>query len=154
MSEEVQVNLTGWKAVAAIAVLFAVGGFQMIRPGVGFMGGGPKDVVKRWLADKYDTGRFETALAGASADMSEEAAQKLLAAAREEMAMSKVEITGMSARRRGDDEYIVRVEFLVAGKPPPDGKSVRYLLVRKHDVTGWEVRFEDSAFSYYSAFGF
>jgi len=43
----------------------------------------------------------------------------------------------------------VKVEVQVAGKDPPDGRRVRYFRMSHSTVTGWRVRWEASAFSYY-----
>jgi len=54
----------------------------------------------------------------------------------------------VEVRGRGDD-IVVKVEVQVAGKDPPDGRRVRYFRMSHSSVTGWRMRYETSALSYY-----
>ncbi len=47
---------------------------------------------------------------------------------------------------------MVRAEILVDGGTPPDGRSVRYFRMRHSMVTGWRMRYEAHAVSYYLKF--
>jgi hypothetical protein len=77
--------------------------------------------------------------------MSEE---ELEAKGEELLSLSDVQFTSISARGRGDD-IVVKVEIRVAGQVPPDGKPVRYFRMSHSTVTGWRVRHETTALSYY-----
>ncbi|MFH2202810.1 MAG: hypothetical protein ABIJ96_06835 [Elusimicrobiota bacterium] len=152
MSEEIKVQLKGPQAIMAVLVLIGIGGFQWVRLGVNFPTGGPAEEVKHWVVNTYHGGELEEALDEAAENLTEDAGKKVLAAAAKQQALSKVEITGLSVRRSGKNEYVVRVDFLLDGRPPPDGKGQRYLRVENRSPGGWFVRHETSAFSYYSTF--
>jgi hypothetical protein len=150
MSQEVSVKLKGPQAILVILLLAGYGGFQWVRLGVNFVTGGPEPTVREWIAEAYFSSDLEDALDAAEENLSEDAAQKVLEAAAKRESLGKVEITKFSARKSGKDEYIVRVEFLLDGKAPPDGKGRRYLRLKKRSPGGWRVRRETSAFSFYS----
>ena len=102
------IQLKGWKAIAALAVIAAIfgGKFLMERRTLGL-----------------------------------EVAEELLGLAR-------IELPSIQARGRGDD-VVVRVEIRVDGKEPPEGESVRYYRMSHSALTGWRVRRETTALSYY-----
>jgi hypothetical protein len=50
------------------------------------------------------------------------------------------------------DETVVRVEIRVDGRAPADGKAVRYYRMSYRIPSGWRIRSETGAFTYYTAF--
>jgi hypothetical protein len=63
--------------------------------------------------------------------------------------LDQIEFASVSARGSGE-KVIVRVEPLVNGQPPPDGRDVRYYQMSWSSLTGWRMRRETTAFSYYT----
>ena len=62
-------------------------------------------------------------------------------------------ITINSIRVRGTVlEAVAEVNYLVDGKPPPDGRPVRYLLLRQSGLGDWRVDRGTTVKSYYFAF--
>jgi hypothetical protein len=80
---------------------------------------------------------------GLQAEDAEARAQDLLETA-------KAELEIVSARARGPrKEPVVRVEFLVDGRPPEGEEPVKYLVMQRSLTGGWRVRSETTAFDYY-----
>jgi len=63
-------------------------------------------------------------------------------------ALGEIEFTSVGVKGTGD-EVVVKLTIAVGGKPPPDGKSTRYYLLRHRVIGGWRVIREVGAFSYY-----
>ena len=59
-----------------------------------------------------------------------------------------IEFTSVGVKG-GSDEVIAKVTISVSGMTPPDGKPVRYFLLR-HRLGSWIVEREVSSFSYYA----
>jgi hypothetical protein len=134
-----RITLTGWKAVAFLAILFAWGGAQLwyhIRP----VDDAGRQAVQAWLLRGY---RGETAhdLLRKLAD-----AQAGLAPAPEPPPMD-VEIVSASGRG-GTSHMIVKVEVTVNGGTPPDGQSIRYLYVSRNFDDTWIILSESNSYSY------
>ncbi len=66
----------------------------------------------------------------------------------------KIEIVSLTARRSGEDKYIARAQYTVNGKAPEDGKDVIYLAMESRMIGDWRVKWESSAFSYYTTLNF
>jgi hypothetical protein len=131
-----RITLTGWKAVAFLAILFAWGGAQLwyhIRP----VDDAGRQAVQAWLLRGY---RGETAhdLLRKLAD-----AQAGLAPAPEPPPMD-VEIVSASGRG-GTSHMIVKVEVTVNGGTPPDGQSIRYLYVSRNFDDTWNILSESNS---------
>jgi hypothetical protein len=132
------VTLTGWPAV--IVIILAVGIY-----GLTFV------VSRRALDDE--------ALAPIKLQLQGEYASALLPgvdpaapdpeAVKRITELEQLELTSVSARGSGED-VVVRVEPRVNGQIPPDGKEVRYYRMSYSTLTGWRVRHETTAFSYYT----
>ena len=132
------VTLTGWKAVAAIAVVAAFGLFRLSQQ-AGTLDTQGREVLTTWLAAEYT----RSALRGIEQTGRDAGtAAKLLDA-------QAIDFRSLSARGRGED-VIVRAEVRVAGRTPPDGRSVRYFRMAYRLGTGWSYRREATAFAYYT----
>ncbi|MGD2215440.1 MAG: hypothetical protein PVJ64_01735 [Gemmatimonadales bacterium] len=134
-------ELKGWKAVAALAVIVVVL-VAMFRAERSTLETEAADELRVWIRSDY----LSSGLHGVDpAQLTEE---ELQAKGEELLTLSDVEFTSIGARGRGDD-IVVRVEIQVAGGEPPDGKPVRYFKMSHSTVTGWRVRRETTALSYY-----
>jgi hypothetical protein len=132
------VTLTGWPAV--VAIILAVGIY-----GLAF-------VASRKALD-------DEALAPIRLQLQGEYASALLPAVNpaapdsEAVArlteLDQLELVSVSARGSGED-VVVRVEPRINGRVPPDGKEVRYYRMSYSTLTGWRMRYETTAFSYYT----
>lgn len=136
-----KLELKGWKAVAALAVVIAVlvGTFRAERS---TLESEAADELKVWIRSEY----LARGLHGV--DPGEISDEELQAKGEELLSLNEVELTSIAARGRGDD-IVVKVEIRVAGEEPPDGKPVRYFRMSHSTVTGWRVRRETTALSYY-----
>jgi hypothetical protein len=136
-----KIELKGWKAIAALAVI-AVVLFATFRAERSTLETEAADELKLWIRSEYLSSGMHGIDPG---QMSEE---ELEAKGEELLSLSDVQFTSISARGRGDD-IVVKVEIRVAGQVPPDGKPVRYFRMSHSTVTGWRVRHETTALSYY-----
>jgi len=136
-----KIELKGWKAIAALVIIAAaiVWKFAAERSTLATEAA---DEIKLWLRAEYLAAGME---GFDPSQLSEEEAQ---AKGEELLGLSEIEFTSIGARGRGDD-IVVKVEVRVAGKDPPDGRRTRYFRMSHSTVTGWRVRWEASAFSYY-----
>lgn len=136
-----KIELKGWKAIAALAVIVAViaGTFLAERS---TLESEAADELKVWIRSEY----LARGMHGIdSGQMTEE---ELQAKGEELLSLNEVQFTSINARGRGDD-IVVKVEIRVAGEEPPDGEPVRYFRMSHSTVTGWRVRRETTALSYY-----
>jgi hypothetical protein len=136
-----KVELKGWKAIAALAVVIAVlaGKFLAERS---TLESEAADELRLWLRGEY----VSRGLHGV--DTSQMTEEELQAKGEELLALNEVEFASIAARGRGDD-VVVKVEIRVSGEEPPDGKPVRYFRMSHSTVTGWRVQHETPALSYY-----
>jgi hypothetical protein len=136
-----KVELKGWKAIAALAVIVAVlaGKFLAERS---TLESEAADELKLWLRGEYVSRGLHGVDTGQMTD------EELQAKGEELLALNEVEFASIAARGRGDD-VVVKVEIRVSGEEPPDGKPVRYFRMSHSTVTGWRVRHETTALSYY-----
>ncbi len=142
MTQVKRIKLTGWKAVAALGVFLVVAiahqtfidrqldeaALEKIRP---FIQG---EIITSALGgrDPSDLNKAELKKVGTAA-----------------MASNKVEFNNVTARGFGSDR-ILRVEITVDGKPPPDGRSVRYYRMEYSYLLGWVYHQEVTAFAYWT----
>jgi len=142
---ERRVELTGWQAVAALAVILAVGAYRVSTrfPAVSEEG---EAALRQWLVNDYD-GLGPSALAQRVADY--RAGLPVKAVGRPAVE-PKVEFASLSAHG-WRDAMVVRSEVTVDGGPPPDGRSVRYLFLTTKVGGGWMVLSESDSFRYYEA---
>ncbi len=143
MANGLNIRLTGGKALAVLVLIvgFLVWKFTIERTTL---------ATEAAEAIKFDLRGQYLSRAFVDFDPAELSDAEMQAAAEELMRLDDIAFTAMSARGRGDD-VSVRVEIQVAGKDPPDGKSVRYYQMSHSLVTGWRVERETTALSYYLA---
>ncbi|NIN71261.1 MAG: hypothetical protein GTO46_04850 [Gemmatimonadetes bacterium] len=136
-----KIELKGWKAIAALAVIVVVL-VATFRAERSTLETEAADELKVWIRSEY----LARGLHGV--DPGQLSEEELEAKGEELLSLSDVQFTSISARGRGDD-IIVKVEIQVSGGEPPDGKPVRYFRMSHSTVTGWRVRRETTALSYY-----
>jgi hypothetical protein len=136
-----KLELKGWKAIAALAIVAAVllGKFAVQRS---TLDTGAAAELKFWLRGEYLSGSL------AEVDVEQMSEAEVEAKAEELLGLREITFTKMSARG-SDDDIIVKLEIQIAGKDPPDGKRIRYFRMSHSAVTGWRVRREATALSYY-----
>ncbi len=100
--------------------------------------------INQWLVMRYAADALAKHVGHGGLD---DASSLDRAALDEILASRQVEIVSIDARGQPDD-IVVRVEVRVAGKEPPDGRSVRYFRMSHSLATGWHLRYETGAWSY------
>ena len=140
---EYNFQLRGWHAVAALVVLGAVTGLQAysrVRP----VNDAMRDAIRSELLNEYsgrgpkDIARF---LAEAHASSPVDALPALVP--------REIGFTSMGARGTIGGAIVVRVDVIVDGGPPPDGRPVRYFWAsRKFASNDWLVMGESNAYQY------
>jgi hypothetical protein len=132
------VTLTGWPAVVVIILAVGIYGltFVVSRKSLDDEALAPIELQLR--------GEYTSALLPAvdPAAPDPEAVERL-------KDLDELELVSVSARGSGED-VVVRVEPRIHGQVPPDGKEVRYYRMSYSTLTGWRVRHETTAFSYYT----
>jgi hypothetical protein len=142
---ETRIELTGWKAVAGLAVFLAIAGvrFSMRFPTITNDG---RETVRAWLVKDYE-GRGPKALAQVVSDY-----RAGLPAHLPERPAAEPKVDFRSIRAHGwRDAMVVRAEVTVDGAPPPDDRPIRYVFLTTKFDGGWMVMSESSAFNYYEA---
>ena len=137
---EFQIELKNMKQVAigaCIVIPLMLVPFALMQMRRGELEEKGVEEIKHWIALEY--------IRAAQNDMSmEEQAENIDRL----LIYDKVEITDLRVRGKTDDT-VVRVEFLIDGQAPPDGKNVRYLRMEHSMVSGWKVYRETSSISFY-----
>lgn len=145
---EFKKRLTLGGSLAALLLAAAIVAFQYFYLGVSLDAKAREPILtslRGIYAPQLDSLIRQAADGGAkeAAKLSEQAA-----------ALDKIQIKSLGARRSSKDDYIVRVEYLIDGKLPPDGVAVRYFKMEWQTLGGWRVKWESNAFSYYSSLKF
>jgi hypothetical protein len=140
---ETRIELTGWKAIAALVLILGVSGYQLYSrfPTVNDDG---RAALRDWLVKDY-TGRGPKALAQRVADYRAGLPDRPLDVPAVE---PNVEFVSLSAHGSPTD-MIVRAEVSADGGPPPDGRPVRYLFLTTKPEGGWMVFTEADSYQYY-----
>ena len=141
-----RIELTGPKAIVALLIIVAVivGKFMMERS---TLASEATPEIKLYLQGEYVADGLKDFDTAAMTD------EEIAAKAQELLKLDQIEFTSISARGRGDDVR-VKLEIQVAGQDPPDGRRVRYYQLSHSTVTGWRVRREITALSYYLKLSF
>ena len=143
---EIKIRVTGWKAIAVLVLAAAFVGYRYnaMRSTVATEAA---DELRFWLAAEY------VAMGLPALEQALESGDSIAAElqAREIVARDRIEFPSLTARGEPDD-VVLRAEILVDGRTPPDGESVRYFQMRHSTVTGWRMRREVTAVSYYLRF--
>ncbi len=139
-----KLELKGWKAFAALAVVVAVVGGKYLAERRTLESEAAEE-LRFWLHSEY----LAREMHGVDPEqLTDEQAEAMGA---ELLELGDIEFTSISARGRGDD-VAVKVEIRVAGRDPPDGRPLRYFRMEHSLVTGWRLRYETTALSYYLKF--
>jgi hypothetical protein len=138
MQDSGSIKLTGKPAIAVAVLAVLAFGFQLVasRKALDDEALAP---IKLQLQGEYTSKLLPTIDPD---DPDPDAVQKLLE-------LDSIELGSVSVRGSGED-VVVRVEPRVRGALPPDGKGVRYFRMSYSSMTGWRVRTETTAFSYYT----
>ena len=143
----VQIQLTGWKAVAVIAVFLAVAAFYWRAQSRSLETEGV-EAIKSWL--QADALRNMPPEVQQAIDNPGENTRQL-AEYVESVDQDRIEILSVKARGRGDD-VVVRVEVRFAGGEPGGTSELRYLSMGYSLVAdSWWVEGETNAVAYYMA---
>ena len=139
-------HVRGWKAVVILVAAGALWGYRQWSSRK-TLDTEALEAIRPWIVAQYMSAALrETkniSLESLSQQEKEAYADKLLAS-------GKVEIQSIKAHGLVDNT-VVRVEFLVDGRPPPDGKSVRYYRMKYSMLLGWTYDREVDAVSYWLA---
>lgn len=131
------IKLNGVSAVLVVLVIAAFGGFRALTARAD-LDGDTRQQLEGWLVGQYTSEYLRTM------DQSNPTAADVDSL----LTRSTPEIVDLRARGTRRD-MIVRTEIRVGGRPPPDGKSVRYWRMEHSQLTGWRLRREVTALSYY-----
>lgn len=136
------IKLTGVNALIVIVAIVAIGGYQVVL-GRGALDSEVTEKIKMELMPEYLGPHIENARRALEAgDMDE------VTASTDEILGKRLEFKSLSARGSGDN-VIVRAEVLINGRPPEDGKAVRYFKFRYSHIAGWRLLYETWWPSYY-----
>ncbi|NIR46742.1 MAG: hypothetical protein GWN99_20260 [Gemmatimonadetes bacterium] len=136
-----EIKLKGWSAVAALVVIGAVLGGKLLMER-STLETEAMEQLKLTLQGEYGSYLLH------DVDADRLTNEEMEAKAAELLELQDIRFTSIKARGRGDDVR-VRVEVEVAGGDPPDGERVRYYKLSHSTLTGWRVRREITALSYY-----
>ena len=141
--EVAAVQLRGWMAVPAILVALLFVGSRAMSARDTFAG--PEgEQLRLHLWGEYNAAlnpAFDAARASGEAAVLDEVAEAVVRP-------EGIEFVDVGVKGHGN-EVVARVEIAVDGGVPPDGKRVRYFLLR-HRLGRWDVARETGAFGYYS----
>lgn len=140
MAEVGKIQLTGRKALVVLFIVLAIGGYRYYTRQT-TVDAGAKEKIQTWLFSEYARKALGKIKTEGIENLTEAEVEGVLN-------LEKIQIKSIKARGRRDD-VVVRVEFMVDGKPPPDGKSVRYFKMRHSLITGWSMKRNTTALSYY-----
>ncbi len=135
---QVQIKLTGAKAVIAIVMVAAFLGFRFFNA-TSTLETAAADELKFWLWGQY-----------ASRLMAEKP-EPTVETARRALALDNIQFSEINGRGTPRD-MVVRVRIVVDGSPPPDGRSVRYYRMEYSQLTKWRYVRETTAFAYHLNF--
>src|SRR5260370_11682418 len=139
---ETRIDLTGWKAVAIVALILAVSGYRLYSRSQTVTDDG-REALRIWLIKDY-TGRGPKDLARRVADYQAGLPDRPSDVAK---VLTLVEFVSLSAHGTRD-AMIVRCEISADGGGPPDGKPVRYLHLTAKPGGGWMVLSEGDSYEY------
>ncbi len=135
---QVQIKLTGAKAVVAILLVTAFIGYRFFSA--------TSTIETDAAAElKFSLwGQYASRLMAENPEPTEETARRALA-------LDNIQFPEINGRGTPGD-MVVRVRVLVDGSPPPDGRSVRYFRMEYSQLTKWRYVRETTAFAYHLNF--
>ncbi len=135
---QVQIKLTGAKAVVAILLVAAFMGYRFFSA-MSTIETAAEEVLKFSL-----WGEYASRLMAEKPEPTEETVQRALA-------LDNIQFPEINGRGTPGD-MVVRVRIVVDGSPPPDGRSVRYFRMEYSQLTKWRYVRETTAFAYHLNF--
>lgn len=135
---QVQIKLTGAKAVVAILLVTAFMGYRFFSA-MSTIEIAAAEVLKFSL-----WGEYASRLMAERPEPTEETARRALA-------LDNIQFPEINGRGTPSD-MVVRVRIVVDGSPPPDGRSVRYFRMEYSQLTKWRYVRETTAFAYHLNF--
>ena len=143
-----RMTLTGWKALLAIVSAIGAAALYGINWPQDSLAERFRPPVLRYLQAEQARRVTETYAPNGVNKLSREELQKLAAAS-----ATGQNITINSLKVRGTLlQAVAQVDFRVDGKTPPDGREVRYLMLRQSGFGDWHVDRGTTVKSYYFAF--
>ena len=131
---QVQIKLTGAKAVVAMLLVVAFMGYRFFNA-TSTIETDAAEELKFWL-----WGQYASRLMAENPQPTEETARRALA-------LDNIRFSEINGRGTPGD-MIVRVRILVNGSPPPDGRAVRYYRMEHSQLTKWRLLRETTGFAY------
>ena len=130
---QVQIKLTGAKAVVAILLVTAFMGYRFFSA-MSTIEVAAAEVLKFSL-----WGEYASRLMAEKPEPTEETVRRALA-------LDNIQFPEINGRGTPGD-MVVRVRIVVDGSPPPDGRSVRYFRMEYSQLTKWRYVRETTAFA-------
>ncbi len=135
-------ELKRWMAIPGILIVILFFGYRAMSAR-STLSGPQGEMLKNHLQGEY----ISLALPGLKAAQASGDDAELSRLAEKAVESNAIEFTSVGVKG-GSDEVIAKVTISVSGMTPPDGKPVRYFLLR-HRAGTWRVEYEVSSFSYY-----
>lgn len=140
----ITVRVHGWKAIAVLLVAAALGVFYQVRM---------RSTLSTEAVEKLRPFIVARVAGDALREMGGRSFEEMSPGERDALAArlpaaDRVEIRSISAHGTGE-RVVVRAEVLVDGKPPPDGKTLRYYSMHYSTLMGWSFDQEVGALSYW-----
>lgn len=135
---QVQIKLTGAKAVVVILLVAAFMGYRFFSA-MSTIETAAEEVLKFSL-----WGEYASRLMAEKPEPTEETARRALA-------LDNIQFPEINGRGTPGD-MVVRVRIVVDGSPPPNGRSVRYFRMEYSQLTKWRYVRETTAFAYHLNF--
>lgn len=135
---QVQIKLTGAKAVVAILLVAAFMGYRFFSA---------TSTIETDAAEELKFslwGQYASQLLAEKPEPTAETARRALA-------LDNIQFSEINGRGTPGD-MVVRVHIVVDGSPPPDGRSVRYFRMEYSQLTKWRYVRETTALAYHLNF--
>ena len=141
---DAKISIKGWKVIPVLVVLLIIVGYKYYAMRE-TLDTAAAQVIRTWILGEYvgkgiDNLKLQN-LDAMSSEQAEQAAEQLLK-------LNRIDIKSIKARGKGDN-IVVRVEIMVDGKTPPDGKRIRYFRMKHSMITGWTMKRGATSLSYY-----
>ena len=142
--EEYNFRLTGWKAVAVIALIAAISGYRFFSR-FQTVNDAQRDVLSTWLLKDYQGQGPHDLMKRVQEYKAGLPVQPVT-----ELKPMNIDFASLSAHGLSDT-MVVKAQITVDGGPPPDGGSVRYFYLTRNLDGVWFVFTETNEYSYYRA---
>ena len=140
--DQFTLNFKGWKAIAVLALIAAIYGFDVYSRFQRVDDDGRK-VLQTWLLMDYNGHGRRDIIRRVEAYKAGLPVEPL-----KPIEPMNIEFRSLSAHGRAHD-MIVKAEITVDGGPPPDGQPVRYFNMTHDADRGWSVFNEADSYWYY-----